>query len=450
MSRLDRFKATAFLAILACYILFNYPFMQFRIPPAGFGLPVGEILLVLVLLTTDLPRVLLRMNATVMLLPFLIWWGWGFARFVYDATDRGFWAFRDSTQLVESLYLLVGFALAAQPGMVARLARWLGPIIFGASVISLLSIFATDLSAISPKLPGASGQDIAILAPFATPGTMALWGACYCIIKPHESPAARMRFTLLAAFLIAFALLMVQARTSYLQLLAVAGLMLMCRPRALRPLAFAIPLLFGFLVLISAFDLQLPGRLTADVSPAFIWDHILSIFGIGEGSLAAAAAGVDLRLGWWTSIYHQLTADEITLLTGLGFGIPLTDFRDTLGVVTREPHNSVISVTARLGLVGILAWLWMQVELFRAGLRTFKNCCRTGRSPVGTFVLVCLVFAVLTLASCLGEDAMEKPYNAIPYYALWGFILRIAYQLRTEKSKSRISAAVSLSATSIS
>jgi hypothetical protein len=42
---------------------------------------------------------------------------------------------------------------------------------------------------------------------------------------------------------------------------------------------------------------------------------------------------------------------------------------------------------------------------------------------------------VLTLASCFGEDAMEKPYNAIPYYAFWGFVLRIAYQLRAEAAR---------------
>jgi hypothetical protein len=30
---------------------------------------------------------------------------------------------------------------------------------------------------------------------------------------------------------------------------------------------------------------------------------------------------------------------------------------------------------------------------------------------------------------------MEKPYYTIPYYALWGFVLRLAYQLRAEASR---------------
>src|SRR5262249_53966806 len=147
MSRFDRFRATAFLLVLAGYILFNYPFMQLRIPPVGFGLPLGELLMLVVLVTSDLPLILLRMNATVMLLPFLVWWGWGLSRFVYDTTTQGFWAFRDSTQLVESLYLIVGFTLAGQPGMVARLGRWLQPIIIVGSLYGLLSMFEDDIIA---------------------------------------------------------------------------------------------------------------------------------------------------------------------------------------------------------------------------------------------------------------------------------------------------------------
>jgi hypothetical protein len=431
----DRFKASAFLAILAGYLLFNYQFMQLRIPPVGFGLPLGEVLLIVVLLSTDVPRVLLRMNAAVFLFPFLVWWSWGLARFVFDTTTQGFWAFRDSTQLIESFFLIAGFTVAGQPHTIARLARWLRFIIIFSCLYGLLVVFETEIVAISPTLPGASGQAIPIFATFANTGTLLLWGACFWMIQPHQSRAMHIRYVLAAGFLMAFVLVVLQARTTYLQLLALAGLMLVCRPRVLGPMAFGIPLLFMLLIVISAFDFRISGRLTTEISLSFFVDHILSIFGIGSGVLTAAADGVDLRLGWWYRIYDQLTADEVTLITGLGFGIPLTNFSDTLGVTTREPHNSVISVTARLGLIGIFAWIWMQVELFRAGFRAFRDCRRTGRTDLANLILVVLAFAVLVLSSCFGEDTMEKPYYAIPYYAFWGVALRIAYQLRVEAAR---------------
>ena len=42
---------------------------------------------------------------------------------VVDVANQGFWAFRDATQLIESLFLIVGFTLAGKPGMLMRLAR---------------------------------------------------------------------------------------------------------------------------------------------------------------------------------------------------------------------------------------------------------------------------------------------------------------------------------------
>jgi hypothetical protein len=437
MSRaFDRFKASAFLVILAGYLVFNYPFMQLRIPPTGFGIPLGELVLVVVLLSTDLPRVLLRMNATVFLFPFLVWWSWGLGRCIFDTVEQGFWALRDSTQLIESLFLVAGFTVAGQPGMMKRLVRWLRPIMVISCLYGLLFVFLDDIEAISPTLPGASDQAIPIFGLFAITGTMLLLGASFLMIQTPESQARRIRYGLAAGFLVAYALLALQARTTYTQLLALAGLMLVCRPRALRPLALAIPLLIVLLIVITATGLQVSGRMTTQISLSFFWDHFLSGFGIsnGEAGVTAAASGVDLRLSWWTRLYDKLTADEVTLITGLGYGIPLTDFRDPLGVVVREPHNSIISVTARLGLIGIVAWIWMQVELFRAGFHAYRACRRTGRREAANLILIILAFAVLTLAGCLGEDIMEKPYNAIPYYALWGFLLRIAYQLRTEAS----------------
>jgi hypothetical protein len=431
----DRFKVTAFLVVLAGYLIFTYPFMQLRIPPVGFGLPLGELLLIVILLTTDVPRVLLRMNALVFLLPFLLWWGWGLARFILDTVDRGFWALRDSTQLIESLLLIAGFTLAGLPGMVARLARWLRSIIFIACIYGLMFVFDKELVAISPTLPGGSDQNIAIFGASANAGTMLLWGACFYMIQPCQSRAIRIRYALMAGFLVAFALVVLQTRTIYIQLLSLAGLILILRPRSLGSLGLAIPVLSFLLVVITAFDIRISGRLTSEISLSFFWDHILSSFGSGEGDLAAAAQGVDMRLSWWTRIYDKLTADQVTLLTGLGYGIPLTNFSDTLGVTTREPHNSVISVTARLGLIGIFAWLWMQFELFRAGFRAYRDCRHTGQNDAANLILLVLAFAVITLSSCFGEDTMEKPYYTVPYYALWGVALRIAYQLRVEAAR---------------
>jgi hypothetical protein len=427
-------RVTALLLLIAGHLVFAYPFMQLRVPPSGFGIPLGELLLAAVLLTTDVALVLYRMGRTVVLLPFIVWWAWGFSRLVVDASETGFWAFRDSTQLVESLFLIVGFTLAGDEAAVPRVARWARAIIVISCLYGLLFVFADPITAWSPTLPGASEQPIPIFGTFATTGALLLWGAFYCMTRPAKTASERILYGLTAGGLVAFTMVVVQARTTYLQLAAMAVLLWLVRPRNLMRMGAAVPVLLLLLVVISAFELRVAGRLTSDVSIDFFVDHIQAMVGIGHGNggVAEAAEGVSLRMGWWNRLYDLLTRDMVTLLTGLGYGIPLTDFRDQLGTLAREPHNSLISVAARLGLIGLVGWVWMQAELFRASFIAYRDCRRRGLQKSADFVLLVIAFAVITLASCFGEDTMEKPYNAIPYYAFWGIALRIAYRVRSE------------------
>src|SRR3546814_5744521 len=120
-------------------------------------------------------------------------------------------------------------------------------------------------------------------------------------------------------------------RTTYLQLIAISGLLLFVRPRAIGRLTVAFPLLLFLLLVIAAFDIRISGRLTSEISLSFFWDHILAIAGIGasgESAVADAAGGVPLRLHWWYRMYAELTADSATLHVGLCYGIPLPDFRE--------------------------------------------------------------------------------------------------------------------------
>jgi hypothetical protein len=406
--------------------------MQLRIPPTGLGVPLGELALVGFLFSINIVRVTARIGLVVTLVPLLLWWAWGMARLLVDASREGVWAFRDGTQLIETLYLVVGFAVISGTPQLARLSRWMRGIIFAASAYGLTFVFGDTLIAISPTLPGGSEQPIPTIGSYATTGTMLLLGAFYCMTRPNSaSKWARHYSTLAAGLLVSYAVLVIQARTTYVQLLCLSILLLLVRPRALRHLASTFPVLCVLLLFVAAFEIRISGRLSSEISWSFLWEHVQSIFGIGsKGSVADAAGGVSLRLGWWIRLYNELTADLATLISGLGFGIPLTDFRDTAGIMAREPHNSIISVIGRLGVVGGISWIWMQVELFRAGYGAYRACRRMKRQRDAEVVLLIMAFAVLTLASCFGEDTMEKPYNAIPYYALWGIVLRIAYNVR--------------------
>lgn len=431
-----KIRLTVLLLLIAGYLVVGYPFMQLRLPPTGVGVPVGELMLAALLLSINWPMVLARIGTVLPLFPLLVWWGWGFARLVVDGIREGPWAFRDGTQLIEALYLVVGFAVVVELAEISRSARWFRRIIVVSCAVGLSYVFADDLIAISPTLAGGSDQPIPIIGTFATTHTMMLMGAFLCLIRSNRTRLEALACTLLAGFLVSYAVMVIQMRTTYIQLLCLTLLLLLVRPAALRRFGSTIPVLCVLLTLVSALELRISGRLSSEISWSFLGDHVLTIFGIGtEGSIGDAASGVPLRFGWWLRLYNELTSDPVTLLSGLGFGVALTDFRDTLGVLAREPHNSIISVVARLGLVAGLAWIWLQLELFRVAYLTYRAARRLGWHDQAQLVLLIMAFAALTLVSCLGEDTLEKPYNAIPYYALWGVLLRIAYRIRTSQAR---------------
>lgn len=451
MTSLAAIRLTLLLSLIAGYLVFGYSFMQLRIPPMGIGVPLGELALAALLLMINWPMVLARIGTVITLIPLLLWWGWGFSRLVVDGVREGPWAFRDGTQLIEALYLIVGFAVVVELGDIARLSRWLRRTIAVACALGVLYVFADDLISISPTLPGGSGQAIPIFGTFATTATMLLLGAFYCMLQSGRTRLETLAYTLLAGFLVSYVVLVIQARTTYVQLLSLTALLMVVRPAAVRRLGSTIPLLVVLLAIVSTLELRVSGRLSSEISFSFLWDHVLTIFGIGtQGSLGEAASGVSLRFHWWLRLFHELTSDPATLLSGLGFGVALTDFRDTLGILAREPHNSIISVVARLGLIGGIAWLWLQVELFRLAYVTYRATRRLGWPEQSQLVLLIMAFAVLTLSSCLGEDTMEKPYNAIPYYALWGVLLRIAYRVRASTAGAPTSATTMAPAGSVS
>lgn len=425
------FKGRILLILLGGYLVFDYAFMQIRVPPSGFGVPLGELFLVVALLTTNILNVLPTMACAVSIAPFIAWWGFGFARLLADSVDRGIWAFRDATQLIESLFIIVGFAVAARPANISRITRWLPAIVMVAAVYALGFPFQMELTALSPQLYGASGEPIPLIGTYAMSGTILLWAAFYCLICSRRGPSAFF-YPLLGCFFIAFDILVLQQRTTYLQLLALALLIATFRPQAAVPLGLAVPIVLLGVGVITAFDLRISGRLTDKITLSFLFDHILAITGQGSsdgGNLALAAEGVQLRYGWWDDIYNHLTSNAVNLLTGLGYAVPLTDFKDDLGVTVREPHNSYISVVARLGVIGFLAWLWVQIELVKTWRRAYQRC-RDWRWAKGEeFLLMMLAFVLLVAISALGEDAMEKPYVTIPYYALWGVVARVLFYL---------------------
>jgi O-antigen ligase len=223
-----------------------------------------------------------------------------------------------------------------------------------------------------------------------------------------------------------------QARTLYLTLIAIFGFLILYRRSSLGNIGI-VAFLSGFLLgLVSLIGLQFEGRLGASFDVNFLVAHFMAIFGVCDSSLegvCSAAEGVGQRLEWWNDIVERMLQDPFSLLLGLGYGVTLTDFYGSSGAAVREPHNSYITVIARTGIVGGVCWLLVMVSLIRRWHHTFKRCLALGWREGQNRLMVLMVFFICVWVLGIGEDAFEKPYNIIPFYFIWGIVLRFSLLL---------------------
>jgi hypothetical protein len=121
------------------------------------------------------------------------------------------------------------------------------------------------------------------------------------------------------------------------------------------------------------------------------------------------------RLVWWAEIWGQVHASASHTLLGFGYGYPIGDLNPFIepGEFIQTPHNDFFYALGYSGWVGVLLFVFLQIELLRLLWRSYKI---TGQ-PFG---LIC--WAAL-LSGSMFEDFFEAPFGAIPFYLLVGIAL---------------------------
>ncbi len=422
----ERVRDGVLLATIGLYLLLNYGFMQVRVPPvAGGGVPVGEIALALALLSLNHIAVLSKLRTVALVFPFLLWWTYGLGRAMAGMADHGIWALRDATHVIESAFLVVGFAYAARAEKLDRFFRWLGRLLAAGAVYALSYPMADTLTAYSPTLQSGAGYPVPILFNYTATPILLLMGAAWLMLYRPRTKAT----VALEIFLVGYATLLFQERTIYIQIAVLLGFFLIFRRAALGKGVIGLMAIVLAVIALPLTGITVTGRLGEAVSLDFIVNHILAIAGIESEGLQGTARGVSLRMEWWTRLLAKLASSPDSLLLGLGYGIPLTDHRSLTGAVVREPHNSYLSVLGRGGLIAATAFLWMHALMLAAWWRGLRLAVRYGWREGENRYLILMVFFLLVWVFAMGEDALEKPYIAIPYYFFWGVALRMTWHL---------------------
>lgn len=167
------------------------------------------------------------------------------------------------------------------------------------------------------------------------------------------------------------------------------------------------------------------------VSVGQLLENLGSIF--GSSSKPDLDGTKAFRLAWWSKITNY-TVFGPYFWTGKGFGVNLADadgFQPTLDHSLRAPHNSHMSVLARMGVPGFVLWLLLQgafvLGLLRAVL-AHRHANDQAMAGLGAWILIVWV-AMMVVTSF--DPYLEGPQGGIWFWSIFGLglvVTRIAPQ----------------------
>jgi O-antigen ligase len=428
--RLERWQILVIVAVTG-YRLLNYGFENLTIHVGGLPLIVGYGLMYAALILAIFThwqaiRQALKEPAVLSLLALI---GFSFLHLVVDLPSYGLWAVRDSSLCLDGVFLLLGVIWGMRKNSATFLTKWFLLVFAINMVYSFTLPWGEKLWSWSPE----SGVflPVAILGNYNGVGDLLAAGALFCIcIDARTVKCPRwLMLSLAGAQLLGIAI--AQTRRTYLGLVVVLIILLVLREtkpagKLILMLTSGILLLF---LLTTVAGLQISGRI-GPVNIGFFGDHIRSISG------AEDTPGSDIQSRFEMSEQAMAHFHAHPIL-GEGFGQPLTSIIDmTNGAVTRMPHNSSLSILARLGVIGFAIWIAFHLCLISRFIYAFRRKKYADRRVYDVVLWLCLFYVNFVIAS-LVEASFEFPSSAVPFYFSMGFALGLVRWRLFDSNKSQ-------------
>lgn len=352
-----------------------------------------------------------------------------FCHLLFNIPQYGLLAFRDCTMFIDGLFMILGLLWARRATTIGVMIKWLMVI----NVINMLYSFTFPWSERIMAWSPASGvfMDVPILGQYHTTDIYLLTGAVFCLgLGRYMMQRRRWVMTVLAVIQL-LGLAITQARASYVALFAFIILFAVIGERKKsRILLGMVASALLLLVVATSAGLQISGRI-GPVNVSFLADHLRSI----TGAKVTAASTVQSRVDWTGEAMAHFYSSPIV---GVGFGMPLIDYVDEeTGAVVRFPHNSNISVLARLGAVGFVLWLLFHFSIVRRFVYAYTR--RKDIDPqLYEFILWIFLMYLTVMIAALVEAPFEFPSSAVPLYFFTGLGLGlIRYHLPPKGARSK-------------
>jgi hypothetical protein len=411
--------------VLFGYLLFDRAFAYLHLP--GLPLFVGELVLLLGLAagvrsTGTLRRAVASEPVLALLVLFVLW---GTLRTLPGLATYGLDAARDAALWYYASFAVLGVAaVEARPRLpevlLDRLARWSPAVLLWLAASMVLAPFAdqapvvpfTDVSVLSHKPGGTATAALLVL--------LLLW-----LAPGQERRPRRVAWSFLALTVIA--LVATQNRGALLGVLAGGAVAVVFLADRWRVVAWTLAVTATTLTLMTLLSVKVPfpGLQGREYSAEQLIDNVASLAGAETpGNLQGTAEG---RKELWTLVLEKQVTER-RVLVGAGFGPNLAaevgvldDGEDSL----RNPHNTHLSVLARMGTVGALLWVGFWIAWYWRMAGACRRMRGTSRHADALLGGIALAVTTTVLVASVFDPQLEGPQVALLLWSVVGMGLAV-------------------------
>lgn len=399
------------------YAFFGRGFAYLGIPP----LYVGELLLILGLVAIVASGSLLTLGRSAVTWLLVIFMTIGLISTIPHVPTYGLSSLRDATIWGYGLFSIIVASLVTSGNLFTRIpflyARTIPWFLAWIPIALLLSRMA---SIYIPMVPQSTVPVISLKS--GDLGVHLAGVLAFLAIGLHRSALRNTKgpgqeWLAWSLWVLAFALIF-NNRGGVLTVLVTASLVLVVLPfgrwgKIFTLAALAVTLFIGL-------DIKIPITPTRTVSADTIIASVQSLF--GETGDRGFDGTRQWRLDWWSDIFNYTVLGEY-FWTGKGYGINLATadgYQVTSDESLRSPHNGHITILARSGVPGAIAWILLQLTYSISLLHAYFRSRREGRPLLSQTFLWLFAYWLAFMTNSSFDVYLEGPQGGIWFWSMFG------------------------------
>ena len=419
------------LFIVFSNFFFGWAFQNFTIS----FVPIVYVFLLLLLLNSKLSTNLKILEDLGLLNIFLFYLMYNLVKLSINYFEYGLVAVRDGTFVLDSLFILVSlsFFSSIEPTITKILK-----ICFLYSFMFILFWFIRDsVIFLSPTITSPLGGQTNLFFNFSTINVTCGFFAFYSYLFLDSN---NKKFIYFLFFLI-FSLILLPKRMIYIWYISAFLYLIFIDKKNIN---FTFKLLSVFIVfyiidLIGIFSIFKVKEINFF---DFFKSHLLSTIPTYEINniddfFVGTQSTVSWRIDKWTMTISNVMATFNTFLFGLPFGVSLTDFYNTQGMQTREPHNLYITIFARTGLIGSILFSILHFKIIKILYKAYiKSLILKNKATNKLMILFMMYVLFIFGGGGISSSILSATYHSTQFYLFVGIWISIYFKLLKDENLS--------------